>query len=296
MKLFLYRIICGFFLGISVVAPGFSGAIVAIAMGIYHELLRIISNPLKDLRKNIMFCFPLGIGVVASLVLFILVFVQLFETHTVAVFILFVGLIAGNIPIIYKEVKSIGFKAYYLIGAIIAFALAVSLGRFATGTGLVSGTLTAISNWPGVAIGGVATGVTALIPGMSLATVLLLIGLYEPLLSAGRELMRLDFAYILPLGVFLVSVVVGLMLTAKGIKYLFKKYPGFANTTVLGFMLGSLVALVMRVMELQADALGGFNWLIGALMFAIGIGVSILFVSLGKFMNKSEDEGLIPNP
>ena len=288
MKLFLYRIICGFFLGLSVVAPGFSGAIVAIAMGIYHELLRIISNPFKDLRGNIKFCFPLAIGVITSLILFILAFEALFENHRVAVYILFVGLIAGNIPIVYMDVKKIGFKLYYLIGAVLAFALAVSLGFLATGTGIVSGSLTAISNWPSVAIGGVATGVTALIPGMSLATVLLLIGLYEPLVSAGRELMRFDLSYLLPLGIFLVFVVIGLMLTAKGVKHIFKKYPGFANTTVLGFMLGSLAALVVRVFDAQAYD-QSFNWLIGALMFAIGIGVSVLFVTLGKHMNKAED-------
>ena len=290
MKLFFYRIICGFFLGISVVAPGFSGAIVAIAMGVYHDMLRIISNPLKELKlkKNIMFCLSLGIGVVISLILFLLAFQPLFEYHEVAISILFVGLIAGNIPIVFMEVRKIGFKTQYLIGAIIAFALAVSLGFFATETGLVSGTLTATSNWLGVVIGGVATGVTALIPGMSLATVLLLIGLYEPLSSAGRELLLLDFAYVLPLGIFLVSVVVGLMLTAKGIKHLFNKYSGLANTAVLGFMLGSLVALVIRVMDVQAGE-PSFNWLIGALMFAIGIGVSVLFVTLGKTMNKTEE-------
>jgi len=289
MKLFFYRIICGFFLGLSVVAPGFSGAIVAIAMGVYHELLRIISNPFKDLRQNIKFCLPLGIGIVASLILFLLTFNALFEAHETAIFILFVGLIAGNIPVIYMEVKKIGFKAFYLIGAVLAFVLAVSLGFFATGTGLVSGSLTAASNWPGVAIGGAATGVTALIPGMSLATVLLLIGLYEPLVSAGGELMRLDFSYLIPLGIFLVFVVIGLMLTAKGVKHVFKKYPGFANTTVLGFMLGSLAALVIRVIDVQAYD-PGFNWLIGALMFVIGIGVSILFITLGKYMNKTETE------
>jgi len=290
MKLFFYRIICGFFLGISVVAPGFSGAIVAIAMGVYHDLLRIISNPFRELRlkKNIMFCLSLGIGVVASLILFLLAFRRLFESHEVAVLILFIGLIAGNIPIVYMEVKKIGFKVYYLIGAVIAFTLAVTLGYFATETGLVSGSLTAASNWPGVAIGGIATGVTALIPGMSLATVLLLLGLYYPLMIAGEYLLHANLAYLLPLGIFLIAVVVGLMLTAKGIKHIFKKYPGFANTTVLGFMVGSLVAIVIRAIGVQAGE-PSFNWLIGALMFAIGIGVSILFITLGKTMNKTED-------
>ena len=59
---FLYRILCGFFLGVSVVAPGFSGSIIAITMGIYQDLLRIISNPFKQFKKNVKYCIPLGIG------------------------------------------------------------------------------------------------------------------------------------------------------------------------------------------------------------------------------------------
>ena len=52
MKSFLYRVLCGFCLGISVFAPGISGSIMAIIMGIYDKLLDIASNPLKNFKKN----------------------------------------------------------------------------------------------------------------------------------------------------------------------------------------------------------------------------------------------------
>ena len=50
---FFYRMLCGAFLGISIIAPGISGSIMAVMMGIYDELIGIISNPFKNLKKNI---------------------------------------------------------------------------------------------------------------------------------------------------------------------------------------------------------------------------------------------------
>jgi len=130
---FFYRIFCGFVLGISVFAPGFSGSIVAIAMGIYQDLLRIVSNPFKPLKENIRFCFPLAIGAAISAVLFLLTFEYLFETYEKATYLLFVGLVTGNLPTIFREVKRLGFKKHYLIGGTCAFAAALALGIVATG-------------------------------------------------------------------------------------------------------------------------------------------------------------------
>jgi len=63
-KTFFYRIFCGFFLGFSNFTPGFSGSVVAITVGIYQDLVRSVSNPLKQLKQNILFCLPLISGAV----------------------------------------------------------------------------------------------------------------------------------------------------------------------------------------------------------------------------------------
>jgi len=285
MKVFLYRIICGFFLGISVFAPGFSGSIVAIAMGIYHDILRIISNPLKKLKQNLLFCLPVGIGVIISAVVFVLSFKYLFEAYEKATYLLFVGLIAGNIPIVLKEVKKIGFKPHYLIGALGALIAALTLGIFASGTGLTSGEAASLSDWPGLALGGLAAGITALIPGMSISTVLIMLGTYAPLIYAADAILHSTLSYIIPLALFVACTLVGLMATAKGIKFTFNKYPGFANTTVLGFLTGSLISVMYQSHHIVDTT---FTWLLGGIMLAAGLVISVLFILLGRFMNKSE--------
>jgi len=286
VKIFLYRILCGFFLGLSVFAPGFSGSLVAIAMGIYHEIVRIIANPLKKLKQNIMFCISVGIGVVISAVVFVLAFRQLFDSYEKAIYLLFVGLIVGSIPLVYKEVKKIGFKSHYLIGAVIAFLIAIAMGLLASGTGLMSGDTATMSDWPGLALGGFAAGVTALIPGMSLATVLVILGVYSPLIYAGEALIRMEFSYILPIGLFILFTIIGLMSTARGIKFVFKKYPGFANTTVLGFQVGSIVSITYKSLQTIDPS---FTWLVGGIMLIVGFAISVMFIILGKLLNKTEE-------
>jgi len=277
--------VCGFFLGMSIFAPGFSGSLVAIAMGIYHEAVRIISNPFKQLKQNIMFCAPVGIGMVISAVLFVIAFRQLFDSYEKAMYLLFAGLIAGSVPIVFKEVRKAKFKLYHLAGAVGAFALAVAIGIFASDSGLMSGDTASMSDWPGLAIGGFAAGVTAWIPGMSLSTVLIILGVFSPLIYAAEALLRADFYYILPIGLFLVCVFVGLMSTAKGIKFVFEKYPGLANTTVLGFIFGSFVSISYQSHQIVDT---NFTWLTGGIMLIVGFAVSVSFLLLGKVMNKGD--------
>ena len=290
MRKFLYRILCGFFLGLSIFAPGFSGSLVAIAMGIYHEIVRIMSNPLKKLKENVIFCIPIGAGLVISAVVFVLAFRQLFDSYEKAIYLLFIGLIAGSIPLVYMEVKKIGFKPHYLIGAVCAFALAVAVSVFTSETGLMSGDTASMSDWPGLALGGFAAGVTALIPGMSLSTVLVVLGVYGPLMYAAESLIRMELSFIVPIGLFLLFVVIGLMSTAKGIKFVFEKFPGFSNTTVLGFQFGSIIGIAYQSHQI-IDA--NFTWLLGGIMLAVGFCISIMFIILGRVMNKSESEEIV---
>jgi uncharacterized membrane protein len=124
---------------------------------------------------------------------------------------------------------------------------------------------------------------------MSLATVLILLGVYSPLISAADGLLRMELSYIFPIGLFLVFVIVGLMSTAKGVKYVFEKFPGFSNTTVLGFQFGSLVSIMYKSHQIVDP---NFTWLLGCVMLLAGLGISILFIVSGRLMNKTEGEEL----
>jgi putative membrane protein len=284
IKSFFYRILCGFVLGVSVFAPGFSGSLIAIIMGIYQDLLRIASNPFKDLKKNIKFCLPLGIGVVISAVLFVISFKFLFEKYEMATYLLFVGLISGNLPVIVQEVKKAGFKKHYLIGGAAAFAASLTLGLLATGSKNAHVAAGFNASLPMLAFSGLAAGVTAPVPGMSVSMVLIITGVYEQLIFAAESLLHFDFTYLFQVGIIGVCAVAGIVIASRVIKVVFERFQGFANTTVFGFMAGFLVSIIVESIQIKDT---NFNLLTGVLMLAIGLFVSMLFVVLGRNM-KSE--------
>lgn len=267
MKSFFYRVLCGFCLGISVFAPGISGSIMAIIMGIYNKLLDIASNPFKKFKNNFLFLLPLGIGALISLVLFILVFSYLFETYEKAVFMLFIGLIVGNLPMVYKEARKSRFKWYFVLGAIAAFLIALVVGIMSEGVGATQ--VTQNTSLLYIALSGVLAGFSCLVPGMSVSMILIVMGVYDYLIAAAKAL---DVVTIAVVGV---AFVLAMVMSSKLIKFVFSKFSGMAHFMVMGFLIGSVSGIFFTLPK------SGSN-LAGVVMLVIGLTISLLFVYLGK--------------
>ena len=286
IKLFCYRIFCGAFLGISTFAPGFSGSIVAISMGIYHDLVRIFSDPIREIRKSFPFIVPLTIGILISGVIFVFAFDFLFRTYVRSIYLLFVGLIAGNLPIMVAELRKYEFRTSYLLGGFIAFALTLGLSIF----GIWNNPAATATVGAGIfllILSGFLTGAIALMPGMSISAILIVTGVYEEIIYYARSALSGDLAYLSLVILFLVCWIVGLVLTAGRIRAFFRKAPGLANTTVLGFMAGSLCGIFIQSLFLEDP---NFNWGLGVIMLVAGLGLSALFLALGRSMGKPSHE------
>ena len=281
VKKFFYRIFCGFFLGLSVFAPGFSGSVIAIIMGIYQDLLSIASNPLKNFKQNVKYGLPLGLGVGISAVLFVIFFKFLFGTYEKATYFLFAGLIAGNLPVIYSEIKKCKFQKRYMLAFAGAFAVAFFLGSATSGGTADAEALSA--NLIMLSLGGFVAGGALLVPGMSVSMILIILGIYGHLIFGIELLLHFDFSYLLPIVLFCVCALAGLVMTSRQIKAVFRKFPGFANSMVLGFMSGSLVSILVRSMRLDT---AGFTWLFGGAMLIAGLLISMFFLLLGRKMSR----------
>jgi len=268
-----------------VFAPGFSGSFLAIVMGVYHDILRVISNPFKEFKRNILFCLPMGIGVLISAVAFVIAFNFLFKTYEKATYLLFVGLIAGNLPVIFTQVKKIGFKKRYLIGGCAAFAAALLFGLYAVGAGQHTGAAGVTASLPWLALSGFSGGVVALIPGMSVSMIFIIMGVYSQMLFAAESMLHLNFMYVIHFGIFILGAVAGLVLSSRGIKSIFNRYPGLANSLIFGFMSGSLVGILVQSLRLSE---AGFSWVLGGIMLFAGLCVSILFVVMARAFNVKE--------
>lgn len=276
LKDFFYRMFCGLFLGISVIAPGISGSIMAVMMGIYDDLINIISNPFKNFRKNFVYLLPMVIGAGAGILVLIQALDFLFEHYPVPAYLLFMSLIAGSIPTVFKEARKGIIKKKYFIGVFLALCFALTIGLLAKSEYVVAvdtaNTATTAMRVYLPIVGGVA-GMMSMIPGMSVSMVLMMFNVYEPLLSAAKSF---DVKTIMPVGI---AFLVGMVLFSNITKTVFKKFRTLGFLMVLGFMTGSIISIFPG---LPTDLL---NWVLTIIAVAVGLTISYIFKLLGKKFN-----------
>lgn len=289
---FFYRMLCGAFLGISVIAPGISGSIMAVMMGIYDDLINIISNPFKKFKKNFMYLLPMVIGAVISMLLLLKVLDFLFENYTVPAYLLFMSLIAGSIPTVIDEAKQEPIKKRYFIGTLVAFAFALTIGilgksNVAVGIDTANTASTAMKIY--LPVCGAVAGMMSMVPGMSISMLLMMFGIYEPLLSLATGLMAPDrwftpawFGEGLTVATVVLAFLVGMVLFSNITKRVFKKWHSLGFLMVLGFMSGSIVSIFPGLPK------GLLNWILSIIAISIGLSISYLFKVLGKKFNVEE--------
>ena len=273
----LYRVLCGFLLGVSILAPGLSGSVVAILMGVYLQLIKIASNPLKDFKNNFFFLLPMAIGAVVSILLFVKILGFLFDDYEIQARMLFFGLVVGSLPDLWKQVQGVSLKGKNGVALGFAFALAAVFGIM-TRVGTVS--FAAEPSIVYLCVVGFVAGVTAIIPGLSVSVILMMFGMYTYLMSAASSYTNdLSGAVLtlLPVGIFFI---VGLILFSKVVKMLFQKYDSIAYTMVFGFMCGTLISVFPE--SAPGTVLG---WIGSAVMFVVGFIAALSFVIMGKKLN-----------
>ena len=275
MKRFLYRMLCGFLLGLSVVAPGLSGSVMAVMLGVYNRLIEIASHPFKKMKETFFYLAPMGFGAGISGILFVILFKFLFEHYSTPTYILFISLILGSIPAVFKKAANGRFKKRYLIAVAGAFAIAITLGLLERTEFIFT---LATDNWIYLSLCGAVAGAVSVIPGVSVSIVLMLFGVYETLLARAAAL---DLLVLAPVGLFFAA---GLVLFSRVVKHVFERHSLFGYWAVLGFMAGSVVGVVPALPG------GAIEWTLSIIMFALGLGLSVMFTRLGKTLTADEPQ------
>ena len=283
---FFYRMLCGAFLGISVIAPGISGSIMAVMMGIYDDLINIISNPFKNFKKNVTYLIPMGIGAVISMVLLLKALDFLFAHYPVPAYLLFMSLIAGGIPTVLDEVKKDVIKSRYFVGTLLAFVFALSIGllaksNFAIGIDTADVFSTGMRIY--LPVCGAVAGMMSMVPGMSISMLLMMFSVYEPLLALANGILtpqtwftEVWYDSVVIVCIFAVAFLVGMVLFSNVTKLVFKKYHTLGFLMVIGFMAGSVISIFPGIPQ------GLLTWVLTIVAVVIGLGISYLFKVLGQ--------------
>lgn len=228
----------GIAMGAADVVPGVSGGTIAFISGIYEELIDSINNinlaalkvwkaeGFKSFWNHIngtffVFLFA-GIGI--SIVSLAKIVSHLLEAHPVLIWSFFFGLIIASVWLISKSIEkwSLGVIGMMGIGAVVAYYIST-----------INSVASVDASWYIVLSGAIAI-CAMILPGVSGAFILLLLGSYDKVLGAISE------KNLVVIGLFGLGCAIGLLSFARVLKYLFSKFKNLTVALLAGFMVGSL--------------------------------------------------------
>lgn len=237
-KDYLFLALKGVGMGAADVVPGVSGGTIAFITGIYEELIDTINRVnfvtiqilfkegIKPFWKALNGNFLVGLfaGIFISLVTFAKLITYVLETHPIAIWSFFFGLVIASIPLVAKSVRNWSGSRYFgfAAGAIIAYLIT---------------NLPPVEN-PGAMwylfVSGMIAICAMILPGISGSFILLLLGSYSTVLQALNDR---DF---LSIAVFGGGCIVGILAFSRFLKWMFGRYHDVTIAVLSGFLLGSL--------------------------------------------------------
>lgn len=239
-------------MGAADVVPGVSGGTIAFISGIYQELIDSINNVnlsvLKTLKKeglkaawqqvNGSFLLALLTGIGISILTFSKVITHLLETQPILVWSFFFGLIIASIALIWKETSN------WKIVDILALIIGIALSYYIT----IARPVSSPDSYWYLFLSGFIAIIAMILPGISGAFILLLMGSYETVIGTINQfrdgLVNFNTEVlgqaILKLVVFAIGAIIGLKSFSKVLHWMFEKHKNTTLALLIGFMAGSL--------------------------------------------------------
>ncbi|MDD2246047.1 MAG: DUF368 domain-containing protein [Proteiniphilum sp.] len=268
------RLIKGTLVGIGFILPGLSGGVLAVIFGIYNPLIRFLANLRHKFLKNIFYFLPVAIGAAIGIVLFAVVVEKAFGRYAAQFVCLFVGFVAGTFPSLYKTAGKEGRKSSDLWILIAATVVIFTLMLF--GGQQLTEVKPNLMVWLG---SGLLMGLGLIVPGMSPSNFLIYFGLYDKMAIGIKDF---DFGVVIPL---IIGFIICVLLFAKAVSWLFRKYYSGMYHFILGMVIGSSLAIfptvVFPAFTSEQLAIAGLNFggafLFCVLLFITGTYASYLF-------------------
>lgn len=295
----IINFIRGFMMALANSVPGVSGGTIAFLMGFYDEFIGsvsgVVSGTKEERKKGIMFLLKIGVGFVIGFIMAILVLKVMFEKYIYQISSLFLGFIIFAIPIVCKEERECLKKYINIIFAVIGIVIVFCISFFAGGTLIVDGVNLALGHFSVgmgayLVIGGAIAVLAMVLPGISGSTLMLIMGIYVPLISAVGELIKFNLTYLPACLLFVVGIIVGVTLGIGTIKKCLENYRSQSVYLIIGLMIGSIYAVLLGPTTLDvpqpAMSLKDIN-LPNIICFVIG---GVIIFGLEKMKSVSENQ------
>lgn len=236
-KMFGLRwLLCGILIGAGAILPGVSGGVLAVIFDIYRPFMEVLTAPRTAVRKYWRGFIPLSFGWCVGFLAFAKGIAAAFSSAGTVTTWLFIGLIAGTLPSLFREAGKKGhtkggWGSMLFCGSAV-FVLLYYVSHVAD--------IAVQPNFLWYNFCGVLWGMGIVIPGMTTSSILMALGLYQPMLEG---LARLD---LLVLSACLPGMLVTMVLLARGVQWLFRRHYSVAFHGIAGIVTASTLVIIPR--------------------------------------------------
>ncbi|KRN99206.1 DUF368 domain-containing protein [Companilactobacillus kimchiensis] len=273
----LSRFIKGIIIALGFILPGVSGGVLAAILGIYERLLSFMAHIRTNFKANLLYFLPVGIGGIVGIGLLSQPLDFLLEHYQVIVLWGFAGTILGTLPTLIRESTSRTKRDK--IDLFWFFGMLIGGGLFLFFMNQIFGTIPA--NFLGFVIAGILIALGVLVPGLSPSNLLIILGLYSPMLQGFKDF---DLMVFLPIAL---GGIISILTFSKAMESLIKYHHSRVYHFILGIVLASTILILVPNPHL-ADSISYRG------ITPIDMLLSIIFFILGcilaLWMSKLEDQ------
>lgn len=235
IKEIIENIFGGIIIGSTIFVGGINCGAMANALNLYDKLIHSIGKLFKNFNYNFLLLLQIATGIIAGIFLFSQMILDLMQKFEYPMMYLFMGVIIGSLPSIYRRGKIKKFNPLYLLWVIPGGGLAYAL-NFLPKNHFISNP-TDFQNYVMLFISGIISAIAILIPGINLSHSLYFIGMYNSILSSIINFDLLNL-FLIFLGFF-----IGCLLTAKILSFTIKRFPAPTHLIIIGLMLVCVIEI-----------------------------------------------------
>jgi len=289
----LLHFVRGFAMGAGNIVPGVSGGTIALVLGIYERLIASVRAGSKALTLLVRgdaasfrrwmaavewtFLIPLGVGMLVAVVALASLLQTTLTDQPEHMAALFTGLVVGSVIVAWwliREPRLVHFLLIVGVGLATFLLLGVRGGADEESVGQVLEP----ALWA-FFIAGVISISAMILPGISGSFLLVIMGMYTPVLAAVTD------RQVIELGVFMIGAVVGLAALSQVLHAALQRYHDMVLAALIGLMAGSVRVLWPWPSGVDSIELGLPTGGLGDTLASLGVAVAafLLVVLVARY-------------
>ena len=266
------QVVQGALIGLGAVLPGISGGVLCVVFGIYKTIMEFLADPFRNFKTHVPKLIPIGIGGCIGFLGVANLLSILLDKYPGPSVCLFVGLITGMLPSLFREAGKEGRSKGSFVSMFIAMAVVFAL---LIGLQVLSVQIAPNVGW--YLFCGFCLALSVIAPGMSFSTLLMPLGLYEPFVSG---IGHLNMSVCIPGGIGALATVI---LFSKAVNALFDNYYSLAFHAIIGIV----IAATVMIIPVDSFLVSISSCVVNVICVAVGI---VAALALDNFNQKFEVE------